>query len=184
MSGYPQFEMSGYPSISQRRPSFSQSLRRLISQHFRWLTAFAIFLSLLFIWSIVAKYRHPKERQPSPAFFGPQNTLTENARDGFLSLREARHVCQRRRWEPYATRDRRRKVYDLFLINTELDFLEIRLHELDSEVDYFVILESGMPFFQIKTSFFAPNPWRLGYVVAAGQLNARAIESCRFGPQT
>lgn len=31
----------------------------------------------------------------------------------------------------------------MFLINTELDMLELRLHELDSEVDYFVILESG-----------------------------------------
>lgn len=32
----------------------------------------------------------------------------------------------------------------MFLINTELDFLEIRLNELDQEVDYFVILESGI----------------------------------------
>jgi len=28
------------------------------------------------------------------------------------------------------------------MINTELDWLEIRLHELESQVDYFVILES------------------------------------------
>lgn len=143
MSGLSHFEMSGYPSVSQRRPPISQSLRRLASQHLRWLTAFGFFLSLLSLWSVIAKYRHPKERQPSPAFFGPHNSLVEDAGHGFLTLREARNVCQRRRWEPYATRDRRRKVYDLFLINTELDFLEIRLHELDSEVDYFVILESG-----------------------------------------
>ncbi|KAF2689540.1 glycosyltransferase family 17 protein [Lentithecium fluviatile CBS 122367] len=40
----------------------------------------------------------------------------------------------------------RRKVYDLFMLNTELDWLEIRLHELASQVDYFVILESPTTF--------------------------------------
>ncbi|KAL1601630.1 hypothetical protein SLS60_006545 [Paraconiothyrium brasiliense] len=40
----------------------------------------------------------------------------------------------------------RRKVYDLFMLNTELDWLEIRLHELASQVDYFVILESPITF--------------------------------------
>lgn len=40
----------------------------------------------------------------------------------------------------------RRKVYDLFMLNTELDWLEIRLHELASQVDYFVILESPSTF--------------------------------------
>ena len=34
----------------------------------------------------------------------------------------------------------------MFLINTELDFLEIRLNELDKEVDYFVVLESSTTF--------------------------------------
>ena len=34
----------------------------------------------------------------------------------------------------------------MFLITTELDFFEIRLHELDEEVDYFVVLESATTF--------------------------------------
>lgn len=34
----------------------------------------------------------------------------------------------------------------MFLINTELDFLELRLNELDKEVDYFIILESTTTF--------------------------------------
>ncbi len=157
MSGYARFETVGYPSISQRRPSVFLSLRRLMSQHVRWLVAFAFLLSLISVWAVIANYRRPKERQPSPAFFGPQQSLVEDSVNGFLTLHEAQDVCQRRRWEPYATRDRRRKVYDLFLINTELDFLEIRLHELDSEVDYFVILESGMPSLS-QTSFNCPSP--------------------------
>jgi beta-1,4-mannosyl-glycoprotein beta-1,4-N-acetylglucosaminyltransferase len=37
-------------------------------------------------------------------------------------------------------------VYDLIPINTELEWLEIRLNELDDQVDYFVILESMQTF--------------------------------------
>ncbi|KAF7562625.1 hypothetical protein G7046_g1506 [Stylonectria norvegica] len=39
-----------------------------------------------------------------------------------------------------------RKIYDLFMINTELDFLEIRLKTLYDLVDYFVIVESPKSF--------------------------------------
>ena len=86
------------------------------------------------------------EKEPAPPFTGPYEALVEAGEHGFLPLREAENLCQRRDFEHYATRDRRRKVYDLFLINTELDFLEIRLNELDKEVDYFVILESATTF--------------------------------------
>lgn len=129
---------------SQRRP-VSQSVHRLATQHVRLLTVLGTFCLLVGLWSAIS-YRHPKAKQPSPTFSGPRQALVEDAGHGFLSLREASNVCQRRRWEPYATRDKRRKVYDLFLINTELDFLEIRLNELESEVDYFVILESATTF--------------------------------------
>ena len=114
-------------------------------QHVRVLSLVGVICLLSGLWSTLI-YRQAKQRQPRPAFSGPRQALIEDAEHGFLSLREARDVCQRRRWEPYATRDRPRKVYDLFLINTELDFLEIRLNELDREVDYFVILESSMLF--------------------------------------
>lgn len=133
------------PNFPPQRGSVSQSVQRMAAQHVRLLSLFGVICLLSGLWSAFG-YRQPKQRQPNPAFSGPQQALIEDAGHGFLSLREARDVCQRRRWEPYATRDRPRKVYDLFLINTELDFLEIRLNELDSEVDYFVILESGMLF--------------------------------------
>jgi beta-1,4-mannosyl-glycoprotein beta-1,4-N-acetylglucosaminyltransferase len=52
----------------------------------------------------------------------------------------------------------RRKVYDLFMLNTELDWLEIRLHELASQVDYFVILESPITFTGLpKKMFYQEN---------------------------
>ena len=106
-----------------------------------WLIVFAFIACFITVRTL-----RPKERQPNPAYPGPHSALVEEGVHGFLPLREAQDFCQRRRWEPYATRNQRRKVYDLFLINTELDFLEIRLHELDKEVDHFVILESNTTF--------------------------------------
>ncbi|KAG0254167.1 hypothetical protein DFQ27_007008 [Actinomortierella ambigua] len=38
------------------------------------------------------------------------------------------------------------RIYDMFLFNTELEMLEIRMNELDSVVDYFVVIESEETF--------------------------------------
>lgn len=112
-----------------------------LNQRWKWVLSIAIFVTVVFLF----RYSPSKEKpKPAPPYTGPRESLREAGDHGFLPLSEAREVCQQRRWEPYATRDQRRKVYDLFLINTELDFLEIRLNELDKEVDYFVILESGI----------------------------------------
>jgi beta-1,4-mannosyl-glycoprotein beta-1,4-N-acetylglucosaminyltransferase len=48
----------------------------------------------------------------------------------------------------YPHRISRRKIYDLVLVDTELDWLEIRMHELQHQVDYFVILEATSTFTQ------------------------------------
>ena len=105
-------------------------------------------MSAVIIWLLFVRRTSPprEERQPNPPYAGPYTALVEDGVHGFLPLDEAQDFCARRRWEPYATRDQRRKVYDLFLINDELDFLEIRLNELDKEVDYFVMLESSTTF--------------------------------------
>lgn len=63
-----------------------------------------------------------------------------------MPFQEAEGFCERRRWDICATRDQTREVYDLFLINTELDWLEIRQDELWDEVDYFVIVEAATTF--------------------------------------
>ncbi|KAL9098118.1 MAG: hypothetical protein Q9163_006161 [Psora crenata] len=112
----------------------------------RWFAALAL-LALL-AWPLI---RYPRRKSPayvSPAYAGPHPAPIEEGEHGFLPLSEAQDFCQRRRWDVYTTRDRRRKIYDLSLINTELDWLEVRLHELDQAVDYFVILESATTFQQ------------------------------------
>ena len=103
---------------------------------------------LLYALSYIAhdSYWHPEDESNIP-YRGPSKALTEGGPNlGFLSLQDASTFCQRRRLDIYESRAERRKVYDLFLINTELDWLEIRLNELDREVDYFVIMESDITF--------------------------------------
>ena len=116
----------------------------LVYPRLKWAVPFIVFAFIVCL--LIVRTFRPEEWQPSPPYAGPHPALVEDGVHGFLPLHEARDFCQRRRWEPYATRDHRRKVYDLFLINTELDFLEIRLNELDKEVDYFVVLESNTTF--------------------------------------
>ena len=122
-------------------------LRVLASQpRYRLLTAFVAFLLLVGAFSGRYSSRH-KEEVGIP-YVGPSDAKSVPSEEvnGFLPLNEAKDFCERRRWETYRARARRRKIYDMFLINTELDWLEIRLNELDSEVDYFVILESNITF--------------------------------------
>ncbi|KAI1107735.1 glycosyltransferase family 17 protein [Jackrogersella minutella] len=58
---------------------------------------------------------------------------------------ETQTLCQQHGWTPYDS-PRGRKVYDLIMINTELDWLEIRLNTTHPYVDYFVIVESKRTF--------------------------------------
>lgn len=53
--------------------------------------------------------------------------------------------CKAHLFKPY-TSPRPRKIYDLFLLNTEIDWLFIRLHTLFSSVDYFIVVESPITF--------------------------------------
>ena len=87
---------------------------------------------------------------------------------GELSLPERNILCKAHQVPPYHANSFqqqpvRRKVYDLFMLNTELDWLEIRLHELASQVDYFVILESPTTFTGLpKQMYYEDNKATFG----------------------
>jgi len=85
-----------------------------------------------------------------------------------LSLHEAEELCGAYNFTVFPAPDQPRKVYDLFLLGTELDWLEIRLNELHNEVDYFVIVES--------TRTFTNNPKPL-------YLKENLKRFAQFGPQ-
>lgn len=54
-------------------------------------------------------------------------------------------ICRQHGYKPFKNA-RDRKVYDLIMVNTELDWLEIRLNGTYHYVDYFVIVESSKTF--------------------------------------
>ncbi|PTD06038.1 hypothetical protein FCULG_00001019 [Fusarium culmorum] len=68
----------------------------------------------------------------------------------FYASEAARSLCDAHGYSVFKPRsdalDGRRKIYDLFMVNTELDFLEIRLKTLYNYVDYFVIVEAPLTF--------------------------------------
>ena len=78
---------------------------------------------------------------------------------GFMSLSEAGEYCKAHNWKAYPKRSTHGKIYDLFMINTELDWLEIRLNELKDQVDYFVILESATTFTGLPKPLHLKDNW-------------------------
>ena len=52
-----------------------------------------------------------------------------------------------------------RKIYDLFMVNSEMDWLEIRLETLSAQVDYFVIVESAVTFTGLQKPLTVKENW-------------------------
>ncbi|KAL2270178.1 hypothetical protein VTJ83DRAFT_2362 [Remersonia thermophila] len=72
--------------------------------------------------------------------------------------------CRLHGWKPFlpagGSPRQRRKVYDLVLVNTELDQLEIRLNTTFAHVDYYVLVESA------RTFTYRPKPLHLRAALA------------------
>ncbi|KAI1075107.1 glycosyltransferase family 17 protein [Whalleya microplaca] len=67
---------------------------------------------------------------------------------GRIDLSDASQVenlCRQHSWTPFHG-SARRKVYDLIMVNSELDWLEIRLNTTYNYVDFFVVVESKKTF--------------------------------------
>jgi beta-1,4-mannosyl-glycoprotein beta-1,4-N-acetylglucosaminyltransferase len=120
----------------------------------KFLIAAAIFALLLLYHRIDTRQHIVHESPLSPEVEG----LNKDA-DGFMAIPEAEERCRAHGWQVYPERKKRRKIYDLFIINTELDWLEIRLNELKDQVDYFVILESGSTFTGLPKPLCLKDHW-------------------------
>ena len=74
---------------------------------------------------------------------GPVQGVNSGVDDADAAARQ--DLCQRHGWSPFeqgaGTADRR-KVYDLITVDTELDWLELRLNATYDYVDYYIIVES------------------------------------------
>lgn len=105
----------------------------------RWLKAICIcafaWVSFRFLW-------------PPGLLERPPNHIS-SAYDGVEGA-PATTLCGHHGWKPFgglSSEDRaKRKVYDLIMVNDELDWLEIRLNTTYDYVDYFVIVEAPLTF--------------------------------------
>ncbi|SMQ54319.1 unnamed protein product [Zymoseptoria tritici ST99CH_3D7] len=86
--------------------------------------------------------------------------------DGALAARqptsdeEIGAMCRKHGFTQYREQgSRKRKVYDMFLISTELDWLEIRLNTLAPYVDYFIIVESPTTFTGMHKPLHLEQNW-------------------------
>jgi beta-1,4-mannosyl-glycoprotein beta-1,4-N-acetylglucosaminyltransferase len=77
-----------------------------------------------------------------------------------LSPQDAHTVCTSHQFRTYRAKPRR-KVFDLVLLSTELDWLEIRLNLLSAYVDYFVIVESPTTFTGKSKPLYLQEHWHL-----------------------
>ncbi|KFY18765.1 hypothetical protein V491_04706, partial [Pseudogymnoascus sp. VKM F-3775] len=77
----------------------------------------------------------------------------------YLSIDEAVQFCDFRRFEPWAIRGKKRKIYDLVLINRELEWLDIRLGQMYSHVDYFIIVEAAKSFTDEPKPLYVEENW-------------------------
>ena len=72
---------------------------------------------------------------------------------------EVTSLCRSHGFSPYRNRLPRRKVYDLFLLSHELEWLEIRLNTLGPYVDYFVIVEGTNTFTALPKPLVLTEYW-------------------------
>ncbi|EEH03560.1 glycosyl transferase [Histoplasma capsulatum G186AR] len=104
----------------------------------------------IFLLSIVGLYSWIYSSPPQYIGETLQNINHQNG----LTKHQANELCGLYNWPVYDPRQGNnqnaphpaRKVYDIFLLNTELDWLEIRLNELNDQVDFFVVVESNTTF--------------------------------------
>lgn len=81
---------------------------------------------------------------------------------------EIRRICSRHGWTPYRSiihedddpdHPPQRKIYDLCMVNNELDWLEIRLNTTYDDVDYFVIVEGTRTFTGLEKPLVIHDNW-------------------------
>jgi beta-1,4-mannosyl-glycoprotein beta-1,4-N-acetylglucosaminyltransferase len=84
-----------------------------------------------------------------------------DAATGYLPLAEAQALCKAHGWKAFSAdgRQPRRKIYDLLMVNNEMDWLEIRMDTMAKDVDYFVILEAPVTFTGLEKPLTMKDNW-------------------------
>lgn len=143
------------PLTSNRRRPWQWLLR---TAGYHWKALLAI---VAIIW-LLARFRELKHSHAitSTTFALEPSILAESSKASHtLPLEEAQEFCTLHDFNAYPARSNGRKVYDLFMLNDELDWLEIRLNTMAAHVDYFVIVESNLTFTARPKPLALRNNW-------------------------
>ncbi|KJR82564.1 beta-1,4-mannosyl-glycoprotein beta-1,4-N-acetylglucosaminyltransferase [Sporothrix schenckii 1099-18] len=135
-------------------------MRRLVPAPFgpgRAVRTFIIVLAgFIVTWCLWSSDAGPGVYDLGPAGNGGSDT-------GSVAAVEA--VCKAHGWRPFVSRPghgspgRPRRIYDLCMVNAELDWLEIRLNTTFHEVDYFVIVEGAKTFTGLDKPLTIRDNW-------------------------
>lgn len=113
---------------------------------------------------------------PSSSTFGVTPFKPREQFGSFLPLSDAQPLCNASSLPVYPLRSDHRKIYDLFLLGSELEWLEIRLNELAPQVDYFVIVESVHTFTDHEKPLFLRDNWSR-FAHFSNQIIHRVVET-------
>ncbi|GJC93443.1 glycosyltransferase family 17 [Colletotrichum higginsianum] len=130
------------------------------SQHIKYL---AVLASVVFIWMVWRLDLHQEVADKARKIAHPNNTPNDGSTASeVLPPQKAAKYCDHYRLKP-ANHDmvRKRKVFDLLLINTEVEMLELRMGQMAPYVDYFVIIESDKTFTDNQKPLYIRENWDL-----------------------
>lgn len=131
-------------------------------------TVLKVVVAILVMWLILG---HRLRTTHRVALNSTASHLVRAVEAGRLGLDDihkpevAQSLCREHGWRAFASNNKepspasKRKVYDLFLVNTELDWLEIRLNTTYAFVDYFVIVEGRRTFTGLPKPLFVKDNW-------------------------
>lgn len=107
--------------------------------------------------------QHRHEIPPSFLTWEAELGHIDGQANTYVPEKASQEFCAEYKWKPYLpspdAEKRKRKVYDLFMINDELDWLEIRLNTLHQQVDYFVVVESPRTFTGLDKPLHLKENW-------------------------
>jgi beta-1,4-mannosyl-glycoprotein beta-1,4-N-acetylglucosaminyltransferase len=129
-----------------QRSSSPTRLPFIISTHKKLIRRFVLALAGCLVFYNLLHLRTSSARVESSTYDLKSPQPADVHKTSFLPVKEAEELCNTQNFAIFPERERHRKIYDLFLIGTELDWLEIRLNELHRHVDYFVIVEAPRTF--------------------------------------
>ncbi|KAL0943690.1 glycosyltransferase family 17 [Colletotrichum truncatum] len=129
----------------------------------------AVVASVVFVWLVWRLDLHQQVADQARKITNPHGAPYDANKPGslfakseVLSLEKATEYCDHYRLKP-ADHDlvRKRKVYDLLLVNTEVEMLEVRMGQMAPYVDYFVIIESDKTFTDHSKPLYIKENWDL-----------------------